>query len=358
MTTATTTVTGHAQFAAWQEGSMPPVEEVRPGVWSIPVPFPNNPMRYTIAYLLAGDGGAALVDPGWDSDEGWETLKAGLRAAGASPSDITGVVVTHYHPDHLGMAARLRAVGRAWMALGEHEPVPSQFSAGTGDFVAADLAQFTAWGVPAAQLDAVTFREHQWAALRGIAEPELRLPDGALLPVAGLDVRVLATPGHTPGHICLVDAANRLILTGDHVLPRITPHVSLEAHGRDNPVADYLASLERMAAAADMEVLPAHEYRFRGLPARVAELKKHTLERSREVEGLLAAGAARTVWDVARGLTWSRGFGSLRRFTLRLALAETASHLVYLRSQGVPVDIDVPRGAPGATAGPGAARGR
>ena len=341
-----TTITGHEQFTAWQEKAMPPVEEVRRGVWSIPVPFPGNPMRYTIAYLLAGDGEAAVVDPGWDSDEGWATLKAGLAAAGVAPSDITGVVVTHYHPDHLGMAARLRAGGRAWMALGEHEPVPLQFSANLADFVAGDLAQYTAWGVPAELLGAVTFRARMWEELRGIAEPELRLPDRAALPVAGLDVRVLATPGHTPGHICLVDQRNQLILTGDHVLPRITPHVSLEAHGHDNPVADYLASLDAMAAGADMEVLPAHEYRFKGLPARVSELRAHTLERSREVAGVLAAGTARTVWDVARELTWSRGFDSLHRFTLRLALAETASHLVYLGSQGTAVDIDVPRGAP------------
>lgn len=340
------TVTGHEQFAAWEKKVMPPVEEVRPGVWSIPVPFPGNPMRYTLAYLLAGDGEAALVDPGWDSDGGWEALKAGLAEAGVAPSDITGVVVTHYHPDHLGMAARLRATGKTWMMLGENEPLPSQWSQDMESFVAGDLAQFTAWGVPAGLLPEVTFRDGQWDQLRAIAGPEIRLPDGALLPIAGLAVRTLATPGHTPGHICLVDESNQLILTGDHVLPRITPHVSLEAHGQDNPVADYLHSLGRMAAADGMEVLPAHEYRFTGLADRVAGLKAHTLQRSGEVRAVLARGNARTVWDVARELTWSRGFDSLRRFTLRLALAETASHLVYLHSQGVPVDMDVHRGAP------------
>ena len=103
---------------------LPAVEEVRPGVWSIPVPFIGNPMRYTLAYLLVGDGESALVDPGWDSDEGWEVLMAGLAAAGLRPQDITGIVVTHFHPDHLGMAARLRAASGAWVALGENEPLP------------------------------------------------------------------------------------------------------------------------------------------------------------------------------------------------------------------------------------------
>ncbi|ALE06713.1 hypothetical protein AL755_16690 [Arthrobacter sp. ERGS1:01] len=340
------TITGHEQFRAWQEKTMPAVEEVRPGVWSIPVPFPGNPMRYTLAYLLVGEGEAVLVDPGWDSDEGWAALVAGLATAGITPSFLTGIVATHFHPDHLGMAARLRAASNAWMALGEHEPLPSQWSQDTREFVAADRTQFQAWGVPAGRLDEVAFQARTWQLMRGMQEPELRLADGVLLPVAGLAVRVLFTPGHTPGHISLIDEVNQLVLTGDHILPRITPHVSLEAHGHGNPLADYLNSLDAMDIASAMEVLPAHEYRFTGLPERLDELREHAQERSREVAGVLAAGNAASVWGVARELTWSRGFDSLHGFTLRLALAETASHLVYLRSQGVPVDIAVPRGAP------------
>ncbi|MDJ0314332.1 MBL fold metallo-hydrolase [Arthrobacter sp. H35-D1] len=337
------TITGTAQFEAWQGKRLPGVEEVRPGVFSIPIPFINNPMRYTLAYLLVGEGETALVDPGWDSDEGWEALKAGLAAAGLTPSSITGIVVTHFHPDHLGMAGRLRAASGAWVALGEHEPQAVSWGSEPDAFVAADRTQFEAWGVPADFLDEVTFHNGTWAQMASVQEPERRLADGELLPIAGLEVRVLATPGHTPGHICLLDEANGLILTGDHVLPRITPHVSLETRNQADPLGDYLTSLAAMDVAADMEVLPAHEYRFRGLPERVVELRQHTLARSAEVLAVLESGTAETVWDVSRQLTWSRGFDSLRGFTLRLALAETASHLVYLAARGTAVDIAVPR---------------
>lgn len=340
------TVTGTQQFQAWQEKELPGVEEVRPGVWSIPVPFIDNPMRYTLAYLLLGDGEAALVDPGWDSDEGWEALQAGLAAAGLEPEGITGIVVTHFHPDHLGMAARLRAASGAWVALGDNEALPTDWRGDPERFVAEDKAQYAAWGVPRDFLEEVTFHNDTWRQLTSIEDPQLRLADGELLPLAGLQVRVLATPGHTPGHIALMDEANQLIFTGDHVLPRITPHVSLEAQSHLNPLGDYLRSLDVMDAGAQMEVLPAHEYRFRGLPERVIELRDHTLERSREVIAVLDSGTAATVWDVARQLTWSRGFASLRGFTLRLALAETASHLVYLGAEGKAVDIDVARGMP------------
>ncbi|MET4004076.1 glyoxylase-like metal-dependent hydrolase (beta-lactamase superfamily II) [Arthrobacter sp. UYCu511] len=340
------TVTAEEQFQAWKAKELPAAEEVRPGVWSIPVPFINNPMRYTLAYLLIGDGEAALVDPGWDSDVGWEMLKAGLAIAGLTPASITAIVVTHFHPDHLGMAARLREASGAWVALGADEPLPTHWRVDPTQFVEEDRAQFIAWGVPAQYLEEVSFQADTWAQMTGVAEPQRRLADGELLPVAGLSVRVLATPGHTPGHICLIDERNSLILTGDHVLPRITPHVSLEAASHANPLGDYLDSLEIMGAGAEMEVLPAHEYRFRGLLARAAELKEHTLERSREVIAVLESGAAASVWDVSKELTWSRGFDSLRGFTLRLALAETASHLVYLTEQGRNVGISVSRGTP------------
>lgn len=340
------TITGHEQFQAWKAKAIPPVEEVRTGVWSIPVPFINNPMRYTLAYLLVGEGQSVLVDPGWDSDEGWEALTAGVAAAGLAVHHIAGIVVTHFHPDHLGMAARLREASGAWVALGADEPLPADWPGDAAQFVAADRAQFASWGVPSRYLDEVTFHSDSWAHLTNIAAPQRRLVDGELLPITGLQVRVLATPGHTPGHICLIDEANQLILTGDHVLPRITPHVSLEAGSHTNPLGDYFHSLQIMDAGAAMEVLPGHEYRFRGLLERAAELKEHTLERTREVMAVLEDGQARTVWDVSKKLTWSRGFDSLRGFTLRLALAETASHLVYLAAQGQKMEIDVSRVAP------------
>lgn len=345
------TVTAEEQFQAWKARTMPPVEEVRPGVWSIPVPFVGNPMRYTLCYVLvggeiAGQRETALVDPGWDSHEGWEVLTEGLATAGLAPSDITGIVVTHFHPDHLGMAGRLRRASGAWVALGEHEPLPTQWRGDPSRFVEQDREQFAAWGVPDEFLGEVSFQADTWAQMTNIEPPQRRLADGELLPLAGLQVRVLSTPGHTPGSICLIDEANRLILTGDHVLPKITPHVSLEAANHADPLADYFNSLENMGAGADMEVLPAHEYRFRGLLERAAQLKEHTLERSREVIAVLDAGEAGSVWDVSRKLTWSRGFDSLRGFTLRLALAETASHLVYLAGQGRDVGIQVSRGTP------------
>jgi glyoxylase-like metal-dependent hydrolase (beta-lactamase superfamily II) len=335
------TVTGLAQKEAWQHKMFPPVERIAPDVWSIPVPFPNNPMRYTLSYLLLGDDGAVLIDPGWDSDDGMEHLKAGLRQAGLGVADLTGIVVTHFHSDHLGMASRLRLASGAWVALGDREV--RRFSADED----ADLvlrthrAELSLWGVPEHRLSEVAMDRSSLIHLQKLADPDIRLEEGSFVPIRGLSLRVVTTPGHSPGHICLVDERHGLIFSGDHVLPRISPHIALELPGPANPLADYYESLHLIGFEDQMEVCPAHEYRFSGMQRRVAQLIYHNRERSAEVLRVLEAYRPRTVFDIARHLTWSRGWESLQAFSLRLAVSETASHVVYLRSQGHEIDVPV-----------------
>ncbi len=109
------TVTGRAQKEAWDRNVLPPVEKVRPGMWSIPVPIPNNPLRYVSVYVMELDNGVALVDAGWPTDDAWDALNAGLVETGGSIGDVRGVVVTHLHPDHYGLAGRVREASGAWV---------------------------------------------------------------------------------------------------------------------------------------------------------------------------------------------------------------------------------------------------
>ena len=139
-----------------------------------------------------------------------------------------------------------------------------------------------------------------------------------------------------------------MIFSGDHVLPRISPHIALELPGPANPLADYYESLDLIGFEDAMEVCPAHEYRFAGMQRRVAQLIEHNRERSAEVLRVLEAHRPDTVWDIARHLTWSRGWESLHAFSLRLAVSETASHVVYLRSRGHDIDVPVTEARPAA----------
>ena len=87
---------------------MPPVEKVRPGLWSIPVPIPDNPLRYVLVYAFELDNGIAIVDAGWNTEDAWSALNNGLAEAGGSIADVRAVLVTHIHPDHYGLAGRVR----------------------------------------------------------------------------------------------------------------------------------------------------------------------------------------------------------------------------------------------------------
>ena len=121
---------GTVQREAWARGVLPPVEQVRPGLWSIPVPMPRNPLRYVLIYALALPDGLALIDVGWDSEESWRALVDGIAQTGHHVTDVRYAAVTHLHPDHFGLAPRLREVSGAALAmhsadaalLGHHSP--------------------------------------------------------------------------------------------------------------------------------------------------------------------------------------------------------------------------------------------
>ena len=123
------------------------------------------------------------------------------------------------------------------------------------------------------------------------AEPMVRadrlIEHDDLIDVPGLRLRAVWTPGHTPGHLCFHDETHDLLLTGDHILPRITPNVS-SYDMTSNPLQDYLASLEALRGLQPAEVLPAHEYRFTDLDSRLDYLASTTMRGSPKLQEILA----------------------------------------------------------------------
>jgi glyoxylase-like metal-dependent hydrolase (beta-lactamase superfamily II) len=165
---------------------------------------------------------------------------------------------------------------------------------------------------------------------------------GDLVDVPGVRIRAVWTPGHTPGHLCFHDETHDVLLTGDHILPRITPNVS-SYDMTSNPLNDYLASLDTLRGIQPGEVLPAHEYRFSDLDSRLAELAEHHRERLAEAErGLAEAGpGGTTAWQAATGVTWSRPWAELASFQRQAAIGEVLSHLRYLQARGRAAEADV-----------------
>src|SRR5699024_9420479 len=120
--------------------------------------------------------------------------------------------------------------------------------------------------------------ESRWEELQWVPtdvtfpRPQTRVEDGDTLPIAGREITVLWTPGHTGGHMCLVEDATQVVFTADHVLPGINSGIGLGGQSPATPVADYLNSLERMTAYDSYAAAPGHEYRFRGVAERARVL--------------------------------------------------------------------------------------
>lgn len=367
-------VTGGLQRQAWTDGVLPPVEEVRRGLWSIPVPIPISTLRYVNVYALRLTEGVALVDAGWDTPEAWEALQTGLAVAGYEVADVRAVLVTHIHPDHYGLAARVRESSGAWVGLHAEDARLLREGYGDADGLRARVQeQLRREGVPAGE--AAELGAASMGARHALAEPDVLLGDGEVVPIEGTHLVTVWTPGHSPGHACFHDPERRLLFSGDHVLPRISPNVTVHprqpgrerpgpadgaptapadgsqpvsngerdprgrvdaagSQDRVNPLGDFLDALRTVRRLEVTEVLPAHEYRFSGLAERVDDLIAHHDERLSELAALLIQYPGRPAWELAGRLSWSRPWSEIAGHMRRLALGETLAHLALLAVRG------------------------
>lgn len=334
-------VTGVLQRDAWTSRTIPPVENLGGGIWSIPVPIPDNPLRYVLVYVLETSDGVVVVDCGWNTDSAWEALVGGLSAIGLAPADVRGALITHIHPDHYGLAGRLRESSGAWVALHPADAalLPGRYGVGIDEVVSRMRALLDAAGVPAHEASRLTSASLGIREFVDLVEPDVLLTGGSRAPLEGRRLDVIHTPGHSPGHVCFHDPDRGLLLSGDHLLPRITPTITVHVQQVANPLADYLDSLQRLRDLTVTEVLPAHEWRFRPMAARVEQLIRHHARRLEEILAIVTVADGVTAWEVAHRLAWSRPWDQLDDFLRRAAVGEALAHLHLLSSRGLVATI-------------------
>jgi glyoxylase-like metal-dependent hydrolase (beta-lactamase superfamily II) len=322
--------------------ALPPVERVAGGVWSIPVVVPDNPIGWTQVYVLESATGPYLIDTGWNAPQAWDGLLAGLVTAGTSVADVQGVVITHHHPDHLGLAGRVRDASGCWVGM---HPADTALVERHHEYLLDDpdvLHEETRRLLEAADASVCEVEEIVGAA-RSLQMPLPPLPDrlvvdGQLDLIPDRRLRVLHTPGHSPGHLCLHLEDEDLLLTGDHLLSTISSHVGLygfEEPGAD-PLLDYLTSLRKLQGGEPAEILPAHRGRFHGVDDRVESLVAHHEERLAELKEALADGPL-TPWQLCHAMTWNRSWPEIPVLMRRAALAEVFAHVRRLEQEGLVV---------------------
>lgn len=292
-------------------------------------------LPYVLPYLLKGGGETVLVDCGWNTDAAYEALEQGMREHASHPSEVTKLVITHVHPDHYGMAGRLKRLSSCDVVIHEKdaEVITSRYFAPKG--LADQMSQFMkSNGVP--PMDTPTLAQGSMGMLDRVAPvpPDTRVQGGEVIKVGDFDFEIIWTPGHSPGHICLYEPNRKVLLTGDHILPTITPNVSIHAQTHGSPLGDYMRSLELLKDLDVDYVLPAHEFDTRELKKRIREIHDHHDMRLDEMVACVDRGGS-TAWEVAGRVQWATGkLADFEPFMQRAAVGETIAHLEYLFEQG------------------------
>jgi glyoxylase-like metal-dependent hydrolase (beta-lactamase superfamily II) len=263
--------------------------EVAPGIhWlRMPLPFALNHINL---WLLADGAGWTIVDSGLNTPvtiELWERIFA--EGLGGKP--VTRLIVTHFHPDHMGLAGWLTRRWQIPLWVSETEWLSARMLAADRDdeaFGADQTPFYRRAGLDEATLQMLAARGNQYAKRVGPIPREFhRLADGMTIAVGGRHWRVIVGHGHAPEHVCLHCPELDLFIAGDQVLPKISPNISVWPNEPDaNPLARYLDSLEvlRRAVPADVLVLPSHNLPFYGLDIRIDQLAAHHAERLAEIE--------------------------------------------------------------------------
>lgn len=308
--------------------------KVAEGIFRVSVPVPFRSLRAVNLWLLEDGDGFTMIDCGFADEATRERLEAAWDAV-LDGKRVTRLIVTHFHPDHMG---NCRYICERWNL----RPQTTQL-----EWMAANAAMKSLYS------DDFALRESFWA--RNGAAPELlalyraetvlydsgveltdafeRIADGDTIAIGARTWKVTTGQGHSPDLITLYSADDDILIAGDQILPKITTNVSVWPwEPLADPLREFLASLDRLDAIVSERtlVLPSHREPFRNARARIAELKHHHAERLEEVIGLLQDHDARTAGELLEPL-FKR---ALDGHQVNFAMGEALAHLNRARVRG------------------------
>lgn len=311
--------------------------EVYPSIYQLEIPLPGNPLKAINTYLIKGSTRNLIIDTGFDIDEGRALLMRAMGELQMLPEE-TDLLITHLHSDHSGLAARL---GKEGMRV---------FSGRVDGAMINEMAHRSYWQkfedlniLMGMAQDHITFEEHPGYKYCP-KEPVdfVLLEDGDIVNLGNFTFTVVDIPGHTPGHIGLYEAKQKLFFAGDHILDKISPNIAFWGFDQDI-LAVYLGSLQK-ARALDIDYcFTAHRNILRDPIRRIDELAEHHEKRLSEIMIILEAGPM-TTRQVAASMQWDLRISHWEEFPPNqkwFAAGEALSHLEHLAATGLAVCTNI-----------------
>ena len=273
------------------------------------------------------------------SDKAFGELSRQLGEIGVKPENLTEILVTHFHIDHVGLVPRLRKLSGARLMVSAKTAEAVQLLRQTHESYWENLMNmYKLAGVPTElveQMVKATPGHLYQAVYEELARPSRALKDREKTSIGNYSFQAVWTPGHSPGHMCLYEPNLRLLMAGDHLLPTITPHVT-EWREESNALTNYLDSLEKIGKLDVDVVLPAHEDLFKNHRKRISELQEHHRLRAMEMLSEIQRQKL-TPYQIASRIQWDIEYTSWDHFPFFqkfLAVGETLAHLKFLEKQG------------------------
>jgi glyoxylase-like metal-dependent hydrolase (beta-lactamase superfamily II) len=291
----------------------------------LPIPFEDG----LVNVFLFPDGDVTdLVDCGMNTEESVGAIHAAVKQVGAKR--IRRLVVTHIHPDHYGAAGIFAGPGLADLYLHRLEvPLVEPRYVELEHLVKEVRTYLLVNGVPEDEAEVLSNSQRALSEIVKPATPAVQLEGAETLHLGRRRMRVEWTPGHSPGHICLYDESDKLLVAGDHMLPELSPNIGLHPQSTPDPLHEYLDGLKRLAGYEPSLILPAHGRPFTDASTRVKALLAHHKKRLDQIAAIVARGE-RSAWAVALE-QWGPRDNSWEK---RAALQEGLAHLQALAVEG------------------------
>jgi len=308
------------------------IETILPDFYRVEIPLPDNPLRALNSYIIKAGDRTLIIDTGMNRKVCIEAMNAALKELDIDLKE-TDFFITHQHTDHIGsintFVSKSSKCYFNWIET-------KQFGSYT---LAQWIQKVTTFGArhglpveDARQIVGVISGEDEFRISYPVFTP---LKENDVLTIGDYNFRCIETPGHSTGHMCLYEPRRKLLVSGDHILGDITPNVS-SWYNNDNPLVDYINSLDKIYDLDVELVLPGHRSTLTNFRGRIDELKHHHEIRANEILEVLAAGD-RNVFQIASEMTWDMDYETWEQFpvfTKWFAFGEAQSHLQYLEAKG------------------------